>query len=151
MIRGARPVDTDAIAELYERSFGTLTFLPVLHTLEEHCVWFGRVVEHQEVWVWEEEGLILGFIGLGEAMVSYLYVEPEMTGRGIGSALLDHAKERRSAGFTLWTFQQNAGARRFYERHGLRVVRLTDGEDNEEKTPAALYAWRPDGMADRRA
>jgi ribosomal protein S18 acetylase RimI-like enzyme len=144
MIRGARPGDVDAIAELYERSFGTLTFLPMLHTLEEHRVWFGRVVDQQEVWVWEEDGLVLAFMGLGEAMINYLYVEPEMTGRGIGSALLDHAKGRRPSGFTLWTFQQNAGARRFYERHGLRVVRLTDGEDNEEKTPDALYAWGPE-------
>lgn len=150
MIRGARSGDVDAIAELYERSFGTLTFLPMLHTLEEHRVWFGRVVDQQQVWVWEEDGLILAFIALGEAMVNYLYVEPEMTGRGIGGALLDHAKGRRPAGFILWTFQQNTGARRFYERHGLSVVRLTDGEDNEERTPAALYAWRADNIADHR-
>lgn len=51
MIRGARSGDVDAIAELYERSFGTLTFLPMLHTLEEHRVWFGRVVDQQQVWV----------------------------------------------------------------------------------------------------
>jgi hypothetical protein len=34
-------------------------------------------------------------------------------------------------------------ARRFYERHGLRAVRFTDGTGNEEKTPDALYEWRP--------
>lgn len=143
MIRTAGAQDVDAIAELYERSFGTLSFLPMLHTLEEHRVWFGRVVDEREVWVWDEDGVVLGFIALDEAMVDYLYVEPQVAGRGIGSALLDRAKARRPAGFSLWTFQQNEGARRFYERHGLRVVRLTDGEDNEEKTPDALYAWRP--------
>jgi ribosomal protein S18 acetylase RimI-like enzyme len=142
MIRRHRPDDVDAIAELYERSFATLSFLPTLHTLEEHRAWFGQIVRQREVWVWEEEGAILGFIVLGDATVDYLYVEPEMTGRGIGSALLDHAKERRPGGFSLWTFQQNEGARRFYERHGLHVIRLTDGEGNEEKTPDALYAWR---------
>jgi ribosomal protein S18 acetylase RimI-like enzyme len=143
VIRAAGAQDVDAIAELYERSFGTLSFLPMLHTLEEHRVWFGRVVDEREVWVWDEDGVVLGFIALDEAMVDYLYVEPQVAGRGIGSALLDRAKARRPAGFSLWTFQQNEGARRFYERHGLRVVRLTDGEDNEEKTPDALYAWRP--------
>jgi ribosomal protein S18 acetylase RimI-like enzyme len=143
VIRIAGAQDVDAIAELYERSFGTLSFLPMLHTLEEHRVWFGRVVDEREVWVWDEDGVVLGFIALDDAMVDYLYVEPQVAGRGIGSALLDRAKARRPAGFSLWTFQQNEGARRFYERHGLRVVRLTDGEDNEEKTPDALYAWRP--------
>ncbi len=144
MIRRARAEDVDPIAELFERSFGTLTFLPMLHTLDEHRVWFRRVEAEEEVWVWEENGAILGFIALGEAMVNSLYVEPEVTGRGIGSALLVQAKQRRPAGFSLWTFQQNDGARRFYERHGLRVVRLTDGRDNEEKTPDVLYEWRPD-------
>jgi putative acetyltransferase len=142
VIRRAGAQDVDAIAELYERSFGTLRFLPMLHTLEEHRVWFGRVVDEREVWVWDEDRVILGFIALDEAMVDYLYVEPQVAGRGIGSALLDRAKRQRPDGFSLWTFQQNDGARRFYERHGLRVVRLTDGEDNEEKTPDALYAWR---------
>jgi GNAT superfamily N-acetyltransferase len=144
MIRRQRTGDVDAIAELYERSFGTLTFLPMMHTLEEHRVWFRRVVDEQEVWVWEEDGVIVGFIALGPAMVNYLYVDPEVSGRGIGSALLDHAKRRRPAGFSLWTFQQNAGARRFYERHGLGVIRMTDGQNNEEQAPDALYEWRPD-------
>jgi len=150
MIRVARPEDANGIAELYERSFGTLSFLPTLHTLEEHRAWFARVVAEREVWVYEEEGARLGFIVLGDATVDYLYVEPGMTGRGIGSALLDRAKTRRPDGFSLWTFQQNDGARRFYERHWLRVIRLTDGQENEEKTPAALYAWRSGGIADPR-
>ena len=143
MIRRSRAEDVDAIAEVYDRSFATLSFLPMLHTLEEHRVWFARVVDEREVWVWDEDGLVLGFIALDDAMIDYLYVEPELAGRGIGSALLQHAKKQRPAGFSLWTFQQNEGARRFYERHGLRVVRLTDGANNEEKTPDALYAWRP--------
>ena len=144
MIRPAGPEDVPAIAELYERSLATLSFLPTLHTLEEHRAWFGQVVAEREVWVWEEESAILGFIALDDAMLDYLYIEPEMTGRGIGSALLNHAKERRPGGFTLWTFQQNEGARRFYERGGLRAIRFTDGEGNEEKTPDVLYEWRPD-------
>jgi hypothetical protein len=45
-------------------------------------------------------------------------------------------------GFSLWTFQANLGARRFYERHGCRQVRRTDG-DNEENLPDILYEYRP--------
>jgi ribosomal protein S18 acetylase RimI-like enzyme len=76
--------------------------------------------------------------------LEHLYVHPDHQGRGIGSALLERAKARMPGGFGLWVFQANIGARRFYERHGLRVVRLTDGEGNEEKTPDAQYEWRPD-------
>lgn len=131
------------VAELYERSFATLTFLPVLHTLDEHRTHFARVVAEQEVWVWEEDDRILGFAALDDRMLSYLYVEPETIGRGIGSALYEHAVARRPAGLTFWVFRQNERARRFYERHGARAVRFTDGEGNEEKTPDVLYASSP--------
>ncbi|HEX5262508.1 MAG TPA: hypothetical protein VFW13_03220, partial [Phenylobacterium sp.] len=43
----------------------------------------------------------------------------------------------------LWTFQQNTRARKFYEDRGFRLVKLTDGLGNEERTPDALYEWRP--------
>jgi ribosomal protein S18 acetylase RimI-like enzyme len=139
VIRRATAADVDAIAELYERSFGTLTFLPTLHTLEEHRAHFGRVVEEQEVWLWDDAG-ILGFAAIGDSMLNYLYVEPQASGCGIGSALYAHAVSRRPAGFTFWVFQENERARRFYERHGARAIRFTDGEGNEEKTPDVLYA-----------
>ena len=41
----------------------------------------------------------------------------------------------------LYTFQQNSGSRRFYERHGFGLLRLTDGKDNEERCPDALYEF----------
>ena len=53
------------------------------------------------------------------------------------------ARERRPAGFRLWVFQANTGARRFYERDGCTLVKLTDGADNEEREPDALYEWLP--------
>ena len=45
---------------------------------------------------------------------------------------------------SLWTFQQNARARRFYAKHGFVAVVETDGLDNEEKLPDVLYRWRRD-------
>jgi putative acetyltransferase len=40
-------------------------------------------------------------------------------------------------------FQRNEAARRFYGRHGFHLVRLTDGAQNMEQEPDALYEWRP--------
>lgn len=133
----------NAIAALFRRSFGTLTFLPTLHTPEEDRAYFGGVVADREVWVWEEDGAVLGFAALEDEELTHIYVEPDAHGRGIGGALIDRAKERRPGGFQLWVFQQNANARRFYERRGFVLVRETDGSDNEERTPDALYSWDP--------
>ena len=141
MIRRAGADDVDAIAEVFGRSFGSLTFLPQLHTPEEHRAFFARVVAADEVWAWEEDGAVVGFAAVDETTLNHLYVDPARTRHGIGSALLAHVKSRRPDGFHLWTFQDNAGARRFYERHGCHPVRFTDGAGNEERTPDVQYAW----------
>jgi ribosomal protein S18 acetylase RimI-like enzyme len=146
VIRRAGLEDVNAIAALFRRSFGTLTFLHTLHTPEEDRAFFGGVVADREVWVWEEDGSILGFAALQEDELTHLYVDPDAQARGIGGALLDRAKERRPDGLELWVFQQNANARRFYERRGFVLVRETDGSGNEERTPDAQYAWRPRGV-----
>ena len=104
MIRRGTAEDIESVAALYQRSFGTLTFLPVLHTHEEHVRWFSAVMERDELWLYEDDGTIVGFMMLGDDVLDYLYLEPRVFRRGIGTALLDLAKERRPGGFTLWTF-----------------------------------------------
>jgi ribosomal protein S18 acetylase RimI-like enzyme len=143
MIRRGTSADIEAVAALYERSFGTLTFLPVLHTVEEHVLWFSSLLEQNELWLYELEGVIVGFIILGDEQLLYIFLEPSVFRRGIGTELLELAKELRPAGFMLWTFQENHRARAFYERHGLEAIEFTDGAGNEEKTPDVQYAWRP--------
>jgi GNAT superfamily N-acetyltransferase len=143
VIRPARPDDVAAIAVLFRRSFGGLGFLPTLHTPEEDLAHFARLVDEEEAWVAETEGGVVAFATLDRTMLNNLYVDPPAQGHGIGTALLEHAKRRRPGGFRLWTFQRNDGARRFYERHGFDVVKLTDGSGNEEHEPDLLYEWRP--------
>ena len=144
-LRLARPEDTQAVAPLFRRSFGSIGFLPTLHTPEEDLAFFGGVIAHQEVWVAEDEsdGALLGFAGLDGDQLEFLYVDPASQGHGVGSALLAHVRARRPGGFRFWVFQRNERARRFYERNSCRVVELTDGSGNEEREPDALYEWRP--------
>jgi GNAT superfamily N-acetyltransferase len=142
--RRAEPGDAPAIADTFLAASAEMTYLPRLHSDDETRAFIREVVMRDlEVWVCEEEGGILGFTALGEDMLEHLYVRPEAQGRGIGSELLALAKERRPAGFRLWVFQKNEGARRLYECHGLVLVELTDGAGNEEREPDALYEWRP--------
>jgi GNAT superfamily N-acetyltransferase len=142
MIRRATPEDIPAVAELFERSFATLTFLPVLHTLDEHVAYFAGLLKTHEVWVEDDAGALQGFVTISD-MLDHLYIEPEAFGMGVADALFEHVQGRRPDGFTFWVFQQNARARRFYERHGAVAIKLTDGAHNEERTPDALYEWRP--------
>jgi GNAT superfamily N-acetyltransferase len=106
--------------------------------------WFAsHVVPDTELWLAEDgAGALLGILVLDGPWLDQLYVEPGMTGRGIGSALVELAKRERPGGLRLWTFVSNVGAQRFYERHGFVEVRRTDGRDNEERAPDVLYVWR---------
>jgi GNAT superfamily N-acetyltransferase len=76
-------------------------------------------------------------------MLYHLYVYPELHGHGAGSELFARVQELRPDGFRLWVFQRNTQAREFYEHRGMRVVELTDGSENEEREPDALYQWKP--------
>jgi GNAT superfamily N-acetyltransferase len=142
-IRRARAADADAVADIFLAARADMTYLPNLHTDEETRTWLEHVVlAREEVWVAETDGGVAGFAALTDDMLDHLYVRPDAQGRGIGAALLEHAKRRRPAGFRLWVFQKNEVARRFYERHGCRLVKTTDGADNEEREPDALYEWQ---------
>jgi ribosomal protein S18 acetylase RimI-like enzyme len=142
-VRAGWSEDAPAIAEVFIASFKTLDFLPTLHSDDEHQAFIRDLVVHGDVWVAEEEGEIVGMAVVAGDVLGQLYVHPDAQHRGAGSALLDKVKELSADGFTFWVFQQNTRARRFYESHGCRVVRLTDGSGNDEKTPDALYEWRP--------
>lgn len=50
-----------------------------------------------EVWLAEEEGCPVGFLGCDGAHVEMLFVEPEYFGRGVGKVLLRHARDLHGA------------------------------------------------------
>ena len=142
MIRRATLEDAAAIGEVFVRARDEMTYLPRISD-EVRPQLGGWFLERAELWVAEEDGRVVGFAGVEGDELSHLYVDPRAQGRGVGSALLEQAKSLRQDGLELWVFQKNDGARRFYERHGFRLVRLTDGAENMEREPDARYAWRP--------
>ena len=75
----------------------------------------------------------------GISWITQLYLDPSYVGQGIGSRLLARALETSPRPIRLYTFQQNGGARRFYERNGFKAIRFTDGSANEERCPDILY------------
>jgi ribosomal protein S18 acetylase RimI-like enzyme len=121
-----------------------MPWLPVLHSREDTIAYFaGNVLLHEEVLVAEVNQLVVGFIALEGDHVDHLYIAPSYQGRGIGDKLLAMAKESHPDGLTLWTFQRNARARQFYEARSFVAAEFTDGSDNEEREPDALYTWLP--------
>ena len=140
-------MDAAAVAEVWLRSRkASVPAIPApVHTDDEVRAWFAEVVLlERETWVAEVDGEVVGLLVLDGDDVDQLYVDPAVTGEGIGSRLLERAKVERPGGLDLWTFQANTGARRFYERRGFAEVARTDG-DNEEGARDVRLAWRGSG------
>ncbi len=89
---------------------------------------------------WEGDTLV-GLLALKPATscLDQLFILPQAQGRGIGAGLLDRAKREMPDGVWLRTVAANAGARRFYERHGFRHTEtVADARLGHE---IAIYRW----------
>ena len=58
----------------------------------------------------------------------------------VGKGLLDQAKALRPDGIPLGVPAQH-GSDPLLQRHGFSLVKLTDGAENTEREPDALYRW----------
>jgi GNAT superfamily N-acetyltransferase len=140
--RRATAGDAEAIADVLTRSFRLLTFLPMLHSAEEDRGFIRNVVlEECDVTVAEDGSRIVAFLARCEQEIRMLYTHPDAVGGGAGSLLMQTAKKSGAEALELWCFQDNLKAQRFYERHGFKPIRFTDGQDNEEKMPDVRYRW----------
>ena len=134
--------DAGGIAALFSSSLRLLTFLPVLHTVEEDRRFIENIILKEcEVIVAEGDPGIVSFLALNGEEIRLLYSHPDFIGSGAGSLLLDAVKKSSVVALELWCFQANERARRFYEERGFQAVRFTDGRDNEEKVPDVRYRW----------
>ncbi|WP_246885546.1 GNAT family N-acetyltransferase [Streptomyces sp. GESEQ-4] len=152
-LRRASAPDAPAAADVWLRSYSAA--LPTVrraHSDDEIRAYFRDVViPRGTTWVAEAmvesggagAGVVVGMMTLDGEEVNALYLDPDWRGRGIGDRFVALAKELSPTGLTLWAFQVNHPAQRFYERHGFTEVHRTDGSGNEEREPDIRYAWRP--------
>ena len=81
-----------------------------------------------EAYVCEGETGVEGFIGLEGDWVAGIFVWRPAQGRGVGKALLEQAKEKRSR-LSLRVYQDNKRAVAFYQREGFHIRRESaDGD-----------------------
>ncbi len=141
-LRRATVGDAEAIAEVNFASYRLLTFLPMLHSIDSYR-WFVANVMLKEcaVTVAEDDTGIISFLALRGEEVSQFDTRPDRIGQGAGTQLIEAAKSSGVAALELWCFQANARDRRFYEARGFRAIGLTDGAQNEERTPDVRYRW----------
>jgi ribosomal protein S18 acetylase RimI-like enzyme len=137
-IRRATPADAAAVAtiQVHGHRYAYRGLLPQPESDEEWIAqrtqaWLPQLApEHERrTFVAERDGAVIGFVTVGPAEhapdighLFALYLEPEVIGSGVGAALCEagvaELRARGCAHATLWVLEENAGARRFYERAG---------------------------------
>jgi len=139
------------MADVWLASFKATYDFPAAHTDDEVRGWITSSLAGRDeafVAIDPETGQVVALMSLEKDDLDQLYVHPDWLGRGIGSRMVELAKQRRPGGFGLYTFQVNERARRFYERRGLVATWFGDGSANEEHQPDVRYEWRPEPATD---
>ena len=85
-----------------------------------------------------DDGGVRAFLCQKNSYIEALFVDPPFQQRGLGKALLDHAKARRTV-VHLSVFAQNPGALKFYQREEFWVVKLS--EHHETGETVVLLKW----------
>ena len=105
--------------------FGEMQVLNVTQTNKSHM---------DQLWVYDDNGIVKGFLWVDDKQIKKLFVEPVLQSRGIGAKLLEHAVSELGATY-LWALEKNTRAIAFYKRHGFMV---TDEKMLEEGTTEYL-------------
>ena len=118
-----RPEHRDELVAMWRESFEHGVGIKDHHPLDEQRRALVEVVEpNNTIRVAFLDGRIVGFVAAAQDSIAQLYVRKGFYRQGIGSRLLAWAKGRSRGSLWLHTFERNAVARAFYEKHGFRVV-----------------------------
>ena len=74
-----------------------------------------------QLWVYDDTGIVKGFMWVDSQQIKKLFVEPVLQSRGIGSKLLEYAFDKLGATY-LWALEKNTRAIAFYKRHGFQTT-----------------------------
>lgn len=148
MIRVASLSDMPACAAIFNRWVDETNWMPRVHDHDDVVRHYRETVYSQcQVLVAERQGDVGAFLALSDqSFVTALYADRRSRGLGLGTRLIERAKQIRPEGLSLWTFVANEDAQRFYRRQEFVELRRTVG-DNEEGLPDILLRWPGQGVA----
>lgn len=111
-----------------------------IHSFERHVYFLNHIVAEQfQINLALIDEKVVGMTAYNESEISQLYIHVDYQGIGIGHALLEKVKAQSSGRLTLYTFEVNKNAQRFYEKHGFKIIGR--GHENEENLADIQYEW----------
>ena len=98
-----------------------------------------EMMSQYEVYVFEADKMIQGFVGLNDEYIEGIFVRDEMQSQGIGKLLLNFVKEKKTKLY-LNVYQKNTRAIHFYQREGFEIQR--EGLDEVTGEKDYVMVWQ---------
>ena len=143
MIRKLQKADINRVADIWLK-----TNLKA-HLIISEQYWISNyefvkeLLPQAEVYVYEDDKMIQGFIGINDEYIEGIFVSDEMQSRGIGKMLLDYIKDKKDR-LQLKVYQKNVGAMSFYQREGFTIQSESMDEFTREKE--YVMNWESSGI-----
>jgi GNAT superfamily N-acetyltransferase len=146
VIRDYRPDDWPAVCRVHDRSrpdelrgsFDARAFIPLAEDPE------GGYIKACTMFIAQQGDDVVGFAGIDEPYLAWLYVDPVHYRRGIGRALLRHCLARLSEDAWTRACGNNDAALGLYLSEGFVIESRSIGENAGYKGPSARLALHPD-------
>ena len=109
MIRKMEAMDHDVVMDIWLH--GNLTahsFLSPTYWKKQYAM-VSQAIQEAEVYVYEENGAVVGFAGLQDTYVAGIFVNEAMQNRGIGKKLMDELKKHKTI-LQLHVYEKNEKA-----------------------------------------
>ena len=138
MIRELREADINKVADIWlDANLKAHSFISAQYW-ESNYELVKEMLLQAEVYVYESNGKIQGFIGLDGEYIEGIFVSDRLQSQGIGKLLMDFVKESRTQ-LSLNVYQKNARAIHFYQREGFEIQ--SEGLDEATGERDYVMTW----------
>ena len=134
MIRKLRKTDLDEVAYIWLHTKKKAHDFIAETYWDEHFEMVEGMLGDAEIYVFEEQGQIKGFVGLDGEYIAGIFVREKEQSLGIGKQLLDFVKSLKGQ-LKLNVYQKNERAIKFYTREQFEI----QDEQTDEATGEAEY------------
>lgn len=134
MIRKLRKTDLDEVAYIWLHTNKKAHDFIAETYWDEHFEMVEGMLGDAEIYVFEEQGQIKGFVGLDGEYIAGIFVREKEQSLGIGKQLLDFVKSLKGQ-LKLNVYQKNERAIKFYTREQFEIR----DEQTDEATGEAEY------------
>ena len=138
MIRTLQNADINRVADIWlDTNLKAHSFISAQYWKSNYEL-VKEMLSQAEVYVYEDDQKIQGFIGLSDEYIEGIFVSEKMQSQGIGKLLLNYIKDRKSA-LRLNVYQKNIRAIHFYQREEFKIQCESLDEATGEKDYVMIW------------